>query len=113
MTEEFLHELASHFEKKIIPADEYLFQKHSNNLNLWVVEDGVIEEIPNKEAFSKPLSEYNKTKSNNMIGWINFLTGEFYQSWGISKCFSIVYELDKHTFFDVIKNFKKDFYHVS
>ena len=70
-SEDFLKEIANNLEKTVIPSDEYLFEENSDQLNLWVVEDGVFEEIPTKSLPLKPLSVYDK--KNNTIGWINFI----------------------------------------
>ena len=76
-----------------------------------MLEDGLIEEIPAKHLTTKILSVYDT--ENSTIGWNNFLKGESYNSWALSKCFSIVYQLERSIFRKVMKNLKKDLYFLS
>ena len=107
-SEDFLKEIANNLEKTVIPSDEYLFEENSDQLNLWVVEDGVFEEIPTKSLPLKPLSVYDKKK--NTIGWINFIKDSLYSSSVVSKCFCVVYKLKKEIFKKTLKRFTKDFF---
>ena len=72
-----------------------------------MIEDGTIKEIPCKEFHSKPLSIYNE--ENSTIGWINFITDQFYRSLAYSEGISVVYKLERKFFLEAVKKFKNDF----
>lgn len=55
----------------------------------------------------KPLTIYNK--KDNSAGWINFLTGQSYESSGWADSFTITYKLNREKFLSKLKHFKSNF----
>jgi hypothetical protein len=72
------------------------------------VENGSISEIPSKNFSSKPLTVFNK--NNNSMGWINFLTGQSYSSWGWADSFTITYKLNRQVFLSKLRGFRSEFF---
>ncbi len=63
----------------------------------------------NDSEISKVLSVFTKDSDENLVGWINFLTDQFYRTIGQAKNFTIAYEIDKLEFIKVFKDFKSDY----
>ena len=58
-----LKRIAGSLEKIIYPPEEYLFHKNSNDLGIWIIEDGSVSEIPSKDLSTKPIDMYDKEKN--------------------------------------------------
>ena len=97
--------------KRVIFAPEHLIYSHkTQEQKLWFLESGVIEEYTDHFGceLNKKIAHYDQQDS--VVGWIRFLTQAKYSTRAKTTKLTVAYELDDHSFQNVLQEFPADRY---
>lgn len=80
-----------------------MFYKGETDTRLWIIEKGSIQEIYNSESDNsqKIIAEYSP--ETTLPGYINFMTGQHFTTYGKSEGFTWTYQLKRSSMLDILR----------